>query len=98
MKIHGIKYAEGVLIRVSMDTAKYVYTQVIAIYIIDEIKVFLGRIMEIKSYDSHTRSYTVSPSNSMLVATYQDLYRHGVLHLHKNRIVEKDSAKIYDSE
>ena len=55
--------AKGLLIRVSMDTAKYVYTQIIAIYIIDEIKVFHGRIMEIKSYDNHTRNYSVSLSN-----------------------------------
>ena len=30
--------------------------------------------------------------------TGQDLYRHGVVHLYRTGIAEKDSAKIYDSE
>ena len=84
VKIHGVKYSEQAVIRVTNEDnheQPYIYCKIITLYVYHDYKVFVSVILDILDYDEHTKSYVVSCSDRMVVAVYSNLYIHGVLHL-----------------
>ena len=84
MKIHGVKYTEQAVVRVtSQDDQEqpYIYCKISSLYVCNDLKVFVTNVLDIHDYVDHTKSCVVSCSTKVVVALYSDLYIHVVLHL-----------------
>ena len=103
MKIHGVRYSTQAVIRLKTPPQWSVddpctYCSVNTIYVYQDHKIFVLKALSIVAFVEHLKAFEVVPTDQMILATFHNLYRHGVLHLKQKHgkyyLVEKDHVNI----
>ena len=101
VKIHGITYKQGSLIRITSNDGQgdplFVYAQVVCtriVYVYQDFKIFITNKLSISDFVNNLRAISVDVTSDSLVCLSTQLYSHGVLHIkqhaHSSYIIEKD--------
>ena len=97
VKIHGVTYKQGSVIRMSNDEEgdlPFVYAQIVHVYVYQDFKIFITNNLSIIDFVSNLRAISVNVTSNSLVCLSTQLYSHGVLHIkqhaHISYLVEKD--------
>ena len=108
MKIYGILYKPGAIIRVKMnqvqdDDVPFQYTLIKDIHIYKHHKLIIGQLIKYICCCPHIRANKVELTEQCIICCPEDLYCHGVLHLMERGsdffLIEKDnriSAVVYE--
>ena len=71
MKIHGITYKQGSVIRITSDDEQgdlqFVYAQIVHVYVYQDFKIFLTNKLSISDFANDLRAISVDVTNDSLV-------------------------------
>ena len=98
MKIHGVLYKCGSIIRIASsddsEVLPFTYAQIKRVYVHLDHKIFVTNIVQVCKVVQPLRSLSVVVTEQPLLCLSTHLYCHGVLHLkhhnHSFYLVEKD--------
>ena len=101
MRIHGVRYSTQAVVRIKSPPSvddPFTYWTVDTIFVYEDHKIFLLRALCVMNYVEHLKAFEVADTSELILATYYDFYRPGVLHLKakhsKHYLIEKDHADI----
>ena len=103
VKIHGVQYSTQAVVRIktppqwSVDDP-FIYCRIETIFVYQDHKIFLLRALRIVRFSEHLKSFEVEDISELLLVTYHDFYRSGVLHTKtkhdKHYLIEKDHVDV----
>ena len=80
VKIHGVLYTPGVVVRVGCSDGSISYNEIKSIYVYKDVKLFVVSQLFVESFIEHYRSFRVSTTSDISVVLYEDFHGHEVLH------------------
>lgn len=84
VKIHGIKYSHGAVIRIRPNDKcdqDYIYGEIGDVFVYKDHKIFGFNLLQTEEFDEHLRAIRVKRSNIKQLCLYEDFYMHGALHI-----------------
>ena len=101
MKIHGIYYKSGAVVRVKIisddqsDPFPFQYAKIKDFYIYQDHKIFSTQKLHVIDTNAHIKGIQVELLEDVLLFCSDDLFSHGVLHLKQQGLevylIEKDN-------
>ena len=90
MRIHGIPYKLGSVLRVK--SSPFLYAKIADMYIYKDHKIFITYKVNVQYFNQHMRAIEVEITEE-ICCLFDDLYCHGVLHLKQldMYLIEKDN-------
>ena len=76
----------------------FIYSKIETTFVHEDHKIFIGRAPAIVRFIEHMKTLEVQDNTQLVLVTYHDFYRSGVLHMkskhNEHYLIEKDHADV----